>query len=67
MKPYAQDRYKEITGRLAPAAGGKTSKELNQEEKRLDNMARLKISKELGYEREQITAVYWAGNFLYSM
>lgn len=55
---YAQDRYKEITGRLAPAAGGKTSKELSQEEKALDNLARVQISKELGHEREQITAVY---------
>lgn len=55
---YAQDRYKEITGRLAPAAGGKTSKELNQQEKALDHTARLQISKELGHEREQITAVY---------
>ena len=55
---YAQDRYKEITGRLAPAAGGRSSKELNQEEKHQDNLARLQISKELGHEREQITAVY---------
>lgn len=55
---YAQDRYKEITGRLAPAAGGKNSKELSQEEKLLDNTARLLISKELGHEREQITAIY---------
>lgn len=55
---YAQDRYKEITGLFSPAAGGKNSKELSQEEKALDNTARLQISKELGHEREQITAIY---------
>jgi site-specific recombinase XerC len=55
---YAQDRYYELTGRLAPAAGGKTSKELTAEEKELDKKARLTISNELGHEREQITAVY---------
>lgn len=55
---YAQERYTEITGRLAPAAGGKTSKELTPQEKDQDNLARLQISKELGHEREQITANY---------
>ncbi len=55
---YAQDRYVELTGRLAPAAGGKTSKELTSEEKLLDYEARLIISSELGHKREQITAVY---------
>jgi hypothetical protein len=55
---FAQQRYFELTGRLAPAAGGKTSKELSVDEKRLDQQARLIISAELGHEREQITAVY---------
>lgn len=55
---FAQLRYLELTGRLAPAAGGKTSKELTAEEKVLDREARLIISAELGHEREQITAVY---------
>ncbi|HEY9277224.1 MAG TPA: phage integrase N-terminal domain-containing protein [Methylotenera sp.] len=55
---FAQLRYLELTGRLAPAAGGKTSKELTAEEKVLDKQARLIISRELGHEREQITAVY---------
>lgn len=55
---YAQTRYEELTGRPAPAAGGKTSKELTSAEKRLDQMARLQISQELGHVREAITAVY---------
>lgn len=55
---YAQTRYKELTGRAAPAAGGKSSKELNSDEKTQDRLARLAISRELGHEREQITAVY---------
>lgn len=55
---YAQARYLELTGRAAPAAGGKTSSELTAEEKQADLVARLQISQELGHEREQITAVY---------
>lgn len=55
---FAQLRYFELTGRLASAAGGKTSKELTKEEKQLDREARLIISMELGHEREQITAIY---------
>ena len=55
---FAQLRYYELTGRHSPAAGGKTSKELNKEEKKLDREARLIISMELGHEREQITAIY---------
>lgn len=55
---YAQVRYEELTGRLAPATGGKTAKELTPEEKKQDYAARLKISIELGHMREQIVAVY---------
>lgn len=55
---YAQQRYFELTGRFAPAAGGKISKELSKDEKAIDLQARLVISRELGHEREQITAVY---------
>jgi hypothetical protein len=43
---------------LAPAAGGKTSKELTPDEKNQDYQARIQISQELGHEREQITVVY---------
>ena len=55
---YAQERYRELTGWLAPAAGGPRSKELTREQKLIDRDARLTISRELGHEREQVTAVY---------
>lgn len=55
---YAQTRYQELTGWEAPACGGPTSKQLTQDQKEKDLQARLIISKELGHEREQITAAY---------
>jgi hypothetical protein len=55
---YAQPRYLELTGWVAPAAGGPTSEALTPEQKAHDREARLIISRELGHEREQITAVY---------
>ena len=55
---YAQQRYHELTGWLAPAAGGPTIKTLTQEQKTIDRQARLTISQELGHEREQITSIY---------
>jgi len=55
---YAQERYRELTGWQAPAAGGPSSKELTPEQRERDQVARLTISAELGHEREQITAVY---------
>jgi integrase len=55
---YAQTRYAELTGWKAPAAGEPTSKQLTPEQKAIDRQARLTISRELGHEREQITAVY---------
>jgi len=55
---YAQARYEELTGFDAPAAGGLTSRELSDAQRQLDHQARLMISRELGHEREQITAVY---------
>jgi site-specific recombinase XerC len=55
---YAQERYRELTGWSAPAAGGPRSRELTREQKVIDREARLIISSELGHEREQITAVY---------
>jgi len=55
---YAQRRYEMITGWRCPAAGGPASKTLTINQKNQDQFARLQISKELGHEREQITAVY---------
>jgi hypothetical protein len=55
---YAQARYRELTGWNAPAAGGPTSKTLTPEQKAIDREARLTVSRELGHEREQVTAIY---------
>jgi integrase len=55
---YAQQRYESLTGWKAPAVGGLAKKEMNEEQKKKDLEVRLLISKELGHEREQITAVY---------
>lgn len=55
---YAQERYHQLTGWPAPACGGPSRKELNEEERANDTVARYAVSQELGHEREQITAVY---------
>lgn len=55
---YAQARYKELTGRDCPKAGGLTSRQLSKEEKSLDYRARMEISIELGHGREEITINY---------
>ena len=55
---YAQGRYREITGWNAPAAGGPSSRSLTPAQKAIDREARLTISRELGHEREQVTAIY---------
>lgn len=55
---YAQQRYHELTGWPAPAAGGPAAKTLNPEQRRVDREARLTISRELGHERETILGVY---------
>ncbi len=55
---YAQTRYAELTGWKSPAAGGPTNMQLSAAQKVIDRQARLTISRELGHEREAITAVY---------
>ena len=55
---YAQERYETLTGWAAPAAGGKTSGELSDEERERDRDVRIQISRELGHGRESISAVY---------
>jgi len=55
---FAQQRYQALTGWKAPACGGPAAKILTPEQRARDRAARLVISKELGHEREQITAVY---------
>ena len=55
---YAQQRYQELTGWRAPAAGGPIAKALTAEQKRIDQAARLTISLELGHERIQVVGIY---------
>lgn len=55
---YAQDRYQELTGWPAPVCGGPTSRDLTRAQKDQDRLVRLLISRELGHEREAITAQY---------
>ncbi|HUW37669.1 MAG TPA: integrase domain-containing protein [Rhodocyclaceae bacterium] len=55
---YAQTRYAQLTGWKSPAAGGPQAKQLSSAQKLIDRQARLTISRELGHEREAITAVY---------
>jgi len=57
---YAQNRYEELTGWQCPAAGGPVAKDLTQEQRERDREARLTISRELGHEREAVTAAYLA-------
>ena len=55
---YAQDRYKELTGWLCPAAGGPVARELISEQRERDREARLTFSRELGYERAAVVGAY---------
>ena len=50
---YAQDRYKELTGRVAPVIDNKTAKR-----DVLDKVARLQIARELGHGRKDVTNSY---------
>lgn len=55
---YAQDRYKEITDRDCPKAGGPSYKKLSPAQKENDHEARQTIAEELGHARPEITNVY---------
>ena len=55
---YAQERYRQLTGRAAPAAGGKSWKDLTPQEKVEDQQARMTISEELGHARVSVASVY---------
>lgn len=55
---YAQMRYEALTGWKVPAAGGPPTVALTHKQLAQDNSARQRISRELGHERSQITAVY---------
>jgi integrase len=55
---YAQQRYRELTGWPSPHAGGPATEQLTEAQRQSDQQARLIISRELGHQREQISAVY---------
>lgn len=55
---YAQARFEALTGWKAPAAGGPVARMLTPAQRTQDAIARQTISRELGHERPQITAVY---------
>jgi len=55
---YAQTRYEALAGWKSPAAGGPSTNTLTVEQRKLDYQVRQSISRELGHERPQITAVY---------
>lgn len=55
---YAQERYYELTGMIAPKAGGPSYSEMTDDQKeKYDNAAEI-ISKELGHSREEICQTY---------
>jgi hypothetical protein len=60
---YAQWRYQTLTGRPAPAAGGKTYENLSHAERAADYRARLEISRELGHNRVDVTDAYLGSRF----
>jgi integrase len=55
---YAQARYQALTGWKAPTAGGPVARTLTTAQRSQDSLARQTISRELGHERPEITAVY---------
>ncbi len=55
---YAQRRYLTLTGWFPPSAGGLKFSELTESQQAIDQEVRLKISRELGHNRIEITRVY---------
>ena len=60
---YAQDRYEEVADMKPPVAGGKTTRNMSQDEKERDTKARLQVSKELGHNRKDVASAYLGGLF----
>lgn len=60
---YAQWRYRGLTGKPAPAAGGKTYENMTDQERAADYRARLQVSRELGHNRLEVTDVYLGRRF----
>ena len=55
---YAQERYFDLTGWLCPIAGGPKTQRLRANDRRIDQAARLTISRELGHVREEVLSIY---------
>ena len=55
---YALERYEEITGWKAPAAGGPPRRSLTGARRRIDTAARGTIAEELGHSRVGVAEVY---------
>lgn len=55
---YAQVRFSQISGYSCPHQEGKLRKEMSNEERQIDDQFRRQLSRELGHERIQITAMY---------
>ena len=54
----AQERYFELTGWLCPIAGGPKTQRLSANDRRIDQAARLRVSRELGHVREDVLSIY---------
>jgi hypothetical protein len=54
---YAQRRYMALTGWPCPTNGGQ-SRHLTAADKKADQDARHKLSKEMGHFRQQVTSIY---------
>ena len=52
------NRARRLAGWKAPAAGGPGSKGMTPEQREIDRETRLTINRELGHEREAVTAAY---------
>lgn len=55
---YGLDRYEDLTGWKAPAAGGPRRRDLNDARRHIDTSARLTIASELGHSRLEIARMY---------
>lgn len=55
---YAIRRYEDLTGRKPPVAGGPSRGELDGDEAKTDERARLRISRELGHGRPEVAGRY---------
>ena len=55
---YAQERHFDLTGWPCPIAGGPKTQRLSANDRRIDQAARLTISRELGHVREEVLSIY---------